>query len=311
MGKRILIIGSLNMDMVIEVNAMPKVGETVMARKLTYVPGGKGANQTYTSGRLGGNVTMLGCVGNDSFGAVLLDSICGSGADVSFVKKSEDRPTGTAVIYVNGEGDNSIVVVSGANHACDVEYLKENDDLFVKSDFVMLQMEIPYEAVFYAIRRAKELGKTVILNPAPSPAPEEIPEDIWAKIDYFTPNETELLKLSHQEVMTMQNVRRGVDSLLNRGVKRVVVTLGECGAYYSDGTEYQIFPARKVSAVDTTAAGDCFSGAFVTALAEGRSIREAVTIANISSSLAVTRKGAQSSIPTREEVKAVLASEGY
>lgn len=306
MAKRILIIGSLNMDMVIEMKAMPKVGETVLGDTLTYVPGGKGANQTYAAGKIGGNVAMLGCVGCDSIGETLIQNLAASGADASAIRRVEGEPTGTAVIYVNEDGDNSIVVVSGANAACDIAYLKEYDHLITEADYVVLQMEIPYETVFYAIRRASELGKTVILNPAPAPLPEQIPEDIWGKIDYFTPNETELLKLTGQDILSMENVKKGAEGLIQQGVKHVLVTLGDKGVFFHDSMNTEVFPARKVEAVDTTAAGDCFSGAFVTGLAEGKNVAEAVAMANLASSLAVTRKGAQSSIPTRQELDELM-----
>ena len=306
MAKRILIIGSLNMDMVIEMKAMPRTGETVLGNTLAYVPGGKGANQTYAAGKIGGNVAMLGCVGCDSIGETLIQNLAASGADASAIRRVEGEPTGTAVIYVNEDGDNSIVVVSGANAACDIAYLKEYDHLIAEADYVVLQMEIPYETVFYAIRRASELGKTVILNPAPAPLPEQIPEDIWGKIDYFTPNETELLKLTGQDILSMENVKKGAEGLIQQGVKNVLVTLGDKGVFFHDGMNTEVFLARKVEAVDTTAAGDCFSGAFVTGLAEGKNVAEAVAMANLASSLAVTRKGAQSSIPTRQELDELM-----
>lgn len=300
MDKRILIIGSLNMDIVIEMKRMPLIGETVLGKNLTYVPGGKGANQAYAAGKLRGKVTMLGCVGDDSLGQKLKENLAKSGTDVSYIKNIEGKPTGTAVIYVNDDGDNSIVVISGANEACDVEYLKQNETLFAENDYVMFQMEIPYETIFYGIRKASELEKTVILNPAP--APDSLPEDIWDKIDYLTPNETELLKLTGQQEMTMHNIRNGARWLIDKGVKNVLVTLGDKGVLFVNDTEEKLFPARKVTAVDTTAAGDCFNGAFITGLAEEMSFEEAIMFANRASSLAVTRKGAQSSIPGREEL---------
>ena len=301
MDKRILIIGSLNMDIVIEMKRMPLIGETVLGKNLTYVPGGKGANQAYAAGKLGGKVTMLGCVGDDSLGQKLKDNLAKSGTNASYIRNIEGKSTGTAVIYVNGDGANSIVVISGANEACDVEYLKQNEVLFAESDYVMFQMEIPYETIFYGIGRAKELGKTVILNPAP--APDSLPEDIWEKIDYLTPNETELLKLTGQQEMTMDNIRNGAHVLLEKGVKNILVTLGEKGVLFVNDKEEKLYPARKVTAVDTTAAGDCFNGAFITGLAEEMGFEEAIVFANLASSLAVTRKGAQSSIPGRDELE--------
>lgn len=303
MKKKILIIGSLNIDMVIEMRDMPLVGETVLANNLHYVPGGKGANQAYTASRLGGCVTMLGCVGEDDFGNILTQNLAECGVDVSNIKRSKEQPTGTAIIYVNKDGDNSIVVAQGANKCCDVEYLKEHDSLFKECDYIMLQMEIPYDAVLYAIKRGKELGKTVILNPAP--APEMLPDEIWDKLDYITPNETELAKLSSEQGSTLDALKKGAAKLLNRGARNVLVTLGERGVLFVNHKKSEIFPARKVEAVDATAAGDCFNGAFVVALAESMEEGEAVVFANIASSIAVTKKGAQSSIPHREEIQKI------
>lgn len=307
MKKRILNIGSLNMDMVIGMQCMPLIGETILGNSLTYIPGGKGANQACASSKLGGEVIMLGCVGEDSMGNSLLDSLKQCGADVTYIRTIKDVPTGMASIYVDGNGDNSIVVVSGANACCNVEYLKEHDALFRDAEYIMLQMEIPYDAVFYAIERASELKKTVILNPAP--APDTLPDGIWDKVDYITPNETELLKLSGLKEMSEEAIEEGAVRLLKKGVKHVLVTLGDRGVLYKDAEESWICPTRTVTAVDTTAAGDCFNGAFVTALAEGIPVRQAARFANMAASIAVTRKGAQKSIPLREEVDRLIVSD--
>lgn len=304
MGKHILVIGSLNMDLSITMGRMPAVGETVMGEELTYNLGGKGANQAYAVGRLGGQVKMLGCVGRDQFGAGQRESLAACGVDVSGLRESEALPTGTAVIYVDAAGSNSIVVVAGANQACDTQYLKENDHLFQWCDYVLMQMEIPMSAIAYAAGRARELGKTVILNPAP--APDLIPAELLSCVDYLTPNETELMKLSGVTGDGMEAVRQGAKALMEQGLGRVVVTLGEEGALLADGDGFRTYPARKAEAVDTTAAGDCFNGAFVVALAEGMSEDEAIRFANAASSMAVTKKGAQSSIPSREELEQIL-----
>ena len=306
MEKKILIVGSLNMDMVVEMSAMPKEGETVLGRSVSYIPGGKGANQAYAAGKLGGNAAMLGCVGADDMGRKLKENLAESGAGVACVSEVPETPTGMAVIYVNGNGNNSIVVIAGANAACDVGYLKEKDEMFREADFVIFQMEIPYEAVFYGIRRAKELGKTVVLNPAPAPEPGQIPEDVWGAVDYLTPNETETAKLSGTGDDSEDGVRRGAQILLEKGVKNVLVTMGEKGALLVNGEGSRIYPTRKAEAADTTAAGDCFNGAFVTGRAEGMDVPEAVAFANTAASIAVERKGAQSSIPGRDEVERML-----
>lgn len=304
MKKQILVVGSLNMDMVIEMKRMPLQGETVLGENLEYIPGGKGANQAYAAGMLGGNAVMLGCVGKDSLGDRMKEHMAQSGADISGITQVEGYPSGMAVIYVNEEGDNSIVVISGANRACGIDYLKENERLFRDSSYIVFQMEIPYESVVYGIQMAKEFGKTVILNPAP--APDELPAEVLDGIDYLTPNETELLKLTGRTVMSMENIRSGAEELLQKGVKNVLVTLGDKGVLLVNSQGAELYPTRKVNAVDTTAAGDCFNGAFAVGLSEGMSLEEAILFANTSSSIAVTRKGAQSSIPNRDEVEQIL-----
>lgn len=301
MKKGILVIGSLNMDLSIDLAKMPVTGETILGRGIAYKAGGKGANQACAAGKLGGRVRMLGCVGQDEFGQKLVKSLSESGVETDYIKESRDLPTGTAVIYVDDNGDNSIVVIPGANMACDMEYLKEQDEQFHWCDYVVLQMEIPYEAVWYSVKRAKELGKTVILNPAP--APDEIPEEILSLVDYLTPNETEIIALNGK---SKDDIREGAEKLLSRGVSNVIATLGDRGALLVNRYGETFYPARKVVSVDTTAAGDCFNGAMVAALAEGQSEAEAILFANIASSIAVTRKGAQESLPIREEVAVIM-----
>lgn len=302
--KRILVIGSLNMDMVIEMKRMPIVGETVLGTKVSYVPGGKGANQAYTAAKLGGRVKMLGCIGNDDFGEVERSDLTRCGVDTGDLKRVQSQGTGMASIYVDEWGDNTIVVVPGANMECNVSYLKEYDNALEECDYVILQMEIARDAIYYAINRAKELGKTVILNPAP--VPDSLPGEIFSRLDYITPNETELMKLCGKEGDSIEDYAEGARELLERGVKNVLVTMGKKGALFVNREVEKLFPARGVSAVDTTAAGDCFNGAFAVALAEGREFGEAVMFANAASSIAVTRNGAQTSIPSREETEEAL-----
>jgi ribokinase len=306
--KKILIVGSLNMDMVIEMEHMPITGETVLGSTLTYIPGGKGANQACAAARLGGNVKMLGCVGKDEFGELQKKNLYDCGVD-TFDIRSGTKCTGMASIYVDKHGNNSIVVVAGANLECDISYLKECDTAFQECDYVILQMEIPYESIFYAINRAKELGKTIILNPAP--APRELPDDIYSKIDYITPNEAELMTLCGGIGHTKDDFIKGAEKLLQKGVKNVLVTIGEKGALLVNADGAKVFPTRKVDSVDTTAAGDCFNGAFVVALSEGKSQKQAVIFANAASSITVTRNGAQTSIPGRKETDEVLEDWGY
>jgi ribokinase len=306
MQKKVLVIGSLNMDLVTELNKMPDLGETVLGSELRYIPGGKGANQACAVGKLGGSVKMLGCIGDDEFGRIQKEALINSNVDVANLKISNSHNTGTALIYINSEGNNSIIVIPGANMDCDTEYLKEKDELFQESDIILLQMEIPYEAIYYAISRAKELKKTVILNPAP--APEEIPDETMKMIDYLTPNETELLKMIHGTKLDLESMQEAAGKLIEKGVKNVIATLGERGALFTNTEGTVIYPVRKVQARDTTAAGDSFVGAFAVALAEGKSNQEAIEFANLVSSVVVTKKGAQSSIPERSLVE-LLAQE--
>ena len=301
MGKGILVIGSLNMDLSVSMDAMPVVGETILGNGLAYQAGGKGANQACAAGRLGGQVKILGCVGQDAFGNRQIESLKASGVDTSYIKVSQDQPTGTAVIYVDRQGNNSIVVVPGANRECSAEYLSTRRELFEWCSCIVLQMEIPEAAVLYAARLGRKLGKTVILNPAP--APDRIPDELLGLVDYLTPNETELAKLSKSQGEDLESVRAGAKELIRRGVKQVIVTMGSQGALLVNRDSENMYPARRVKAVDTTAAGDCFNGAFAAALAEGMTEGEAVCFANAAASIAVTREGAQSSIPTRAEVE--------
>ena len=301
MSRGILVVGSLNMDMSVHMETMPAVGETVLGDGLGYQMGGKGANQACACGRLGGEVKILGCVGRDEFGSRQIESLEAAGVDASGLRQSPGLPTGPAVIYVDGNGDNSIVVIPGANRECGEQYLRERDELFQWCGIVVLQMEIPMEAVLYAARRGRELGKTVILNPAP--APDRLPDELLGLVDYLTPNETELAKLSGIAAMGQADLKRAARRLIEKGVKKVLVTLGEQGALLVDGETERLYPARQVESVDTTAAGDCFNGALATALAEGMAEDEAIRFANLAASLAVTRKGAQSSLPDREEVE--------
>lgn len=294
------------MDLVVEMKELPLNGETVLGDKITYIPGGKGANQSYAIASAGGNVKMLGCVGSDENGEKLLRNLEQAGVDVSDIKKSEGTPTGLAIIGVSQKGDNSIIVVPGANSLFDLKYLRDKEKYIQESDYVILQMEIPQETIYEAISIAKKYGKTVILNPAP--APEEIPDRILQMVDYITPNEKEIMTISKQEGDTFEEIEAAAKTLIARGVKNVLVTLGSYGAMYVTKETCQIYPGRKVEAVDTTAAGDCFNGAFVTGLSENMSVEKAIRFANVFSSVAVTRKGAQSSIPKREEVNRIFCA---
>lgn len=298
--KRILVVGSSNIDYVITSDKLPVPGETVLGYHIEKHPGGKGANQAVACGMLGGDTSFLSVLGMDGDERLLLDMFSPAGIDFSGLGRKETVPTGAAYINVDGNGRNSIVVIPGANACCDSQYLRSCDKYFKAADIVVVQMEIPDDAVDYAISRSNELGKLVILNPAP--APERFEESWYAKIDYLTPNETELQKISGIPVDTLEDIEAAARKLLAQGTKNVIVTLGGRGALLVQWGSSKLFSPPDIQVVDTTAAGDTFNGAIAVALSEGRTIENAICFANHASTISVSRKGAQSSIPSRKEV---------
>lgn len=297
---KILVIGSLNIDMVMRVDHMPAAGETILCDGMKLVAGGKGANQACAAGRLGTDVTMLGAIGNDSHGEMQRDSLQRSGVDVSGLITKESVSTGTAFITVNKEGNNSIVVVQGANAQFTPEDIEGHRHLIEECEIVILQLEIPMDTVLYAVKLARTLGKTVILDPAP--VPEHFPEELYQYVDIIKPNESELSRLTG--IADAQNhLEEAVQIVKDHGVKNVLVTLGGDGVYLDTENEPPIhIPAKKVEVVDTTAAGDSFTAALAAMLLEGKTLKEAAEFANQVSAIVVTREGAQDSIPTLQEV---------
>ena len=286
------------MDMVVKVPHMPAAGETILAGNMELVPGGKGANQAYAAGRLGARVTMFGAVGSDSYADIEKNSLASAGVDTSRLLVREGKSTGLAWITVNAAGDNSIVVIPGANATVTEQDIADNEDLLRGSDILLCQLEIPLKTVVYAAKRAKELGKTVILDPAP--VPQEFPEELFSYIDIIKPNETEAAQLLGASVNGYEDAS---DKLRAKGVKNVLITLGPKGAYINSETEGKhLMPVRQVPVVDTTAAGDSFTAALAVRLAAGSSLVQAVRYANEVAAIVVTRKGAQTSIPSADEV---------
>lgn len=298
--KKILVIGSLNMDCVIKTPHMPKSGETIMGDEVVFVPGGKGANQAYAVGRLGGNLAMIGAVGNDSFGSAMLDNLRSVGVDTGRIAVMEGVRTGQAYITVDHKGENSIIVIAGANAKVTKEMIEANIDLLEESDIVIMQMEIPVETVIYAKEKALGLNKTIIVDPAP--AVPDLPDDFWQGIDYIKPNETELEILTNIHADSEEQIEKGAREMLRRGVKNVIVSLGEKGCFYCSERKSKWIPTEKVKVVDTTAAGDSFTAAFALALCKDQSVEEAIKLGQKVSGIVVTREGAQSSIPGPEEV---------
>lgn len=297
--KRILVIGSLNMDTVIETPRIPAPGETIMGLGVRAVPGGKGANQVYTIGKLGGAVSMIGAVGEDGFGERLIDNLKKVHVDVSGIERIPGGVTGQAFIPVDERGENSIIVIGGANGQVDEEILKKHEKLLDECDIVVMQQEIPLSTVMAAKEMALAKGKVIIVDPAPA---AKMPDEFWNGIDYVKPNETELGILTGRELHGPEEYREAARELLGKGVKHLLVTLGGKGCLFMSGEGEELLPAVPVEAVDTTAAGDCFTGAFAVALSQGKTDREAVAFAQKASAIAVTRKGAQTSVPSLEEV---------
>lgn len=301
--KKIVVVGSLNMDCVVETPSMPKPGETITGKSVSQVPGGKGANQAYAIGKLGGDVQMIGAVGNDSCGMALKKSLESVGVKTDGLAILDGETTGQAFITVDSQGENSIIIIAGTNGLVTRELIDQNRRLIEESDIVIMQLEIPLEVVEYVKELAVSLGKLVIVDPAP--AVEGIPDHFWKGIDFIKPNETELAILTGQERKNREELEEGARQMLAKGVKGVLVSLGGDGCLLVQEEESRFFPANKVKAVDTTAAGDCFTAGFALALSQGKSCEEAIVFGQKASAIAVTRKGAQTSIPTREEVEAV------
>lgn len=294
---RIVVIGSLNMDVVVEADRPPALGETVAGKQVHFIPGGKGANQAVAAARLGANTRMVGAVGTDAFGQSLLAALRQEGIDADTVKVVEGTHTGIASIVLS-QGDNQIIVVPGANDHCLPADLSACERQIAEADVVLLQLEIPLPTVLFAAKMAKRLGKTVVLNPAPA---RELPDELLQHVDVLIPNESELYLLA--DSAAGQELEAAMRSLLQKGVRTVVTTLGAKGAaYLTDKEPLGFVSSHKVDVVDTTGAGDSFNAGFSYALASGSSVAEAAAFATAVAALAVTKLGAQAGMPTLAEV---------
>ncbi len=301
MPANVVVIGSLNMDLVTRAPRLPRGGETLIGHSFSTVSGGKGANQAVAAARLGAQVAMVGCVGNDDYGVQLRDALLAEQIDCQAVSTVEDS-SGVALIVVDDNSQNAIVIVAGANGAMTPAVIDRFDAVLQAADVVICQLEIPDATVGHALKRARALGKTVILNPAPASRP--LPADWFAAIDYLIPNESEAAALSGLPVDSLQTAENAASHLIAMGAGKVIITLGAEGSLFATGKGFEHFPAPKVKAVDTTAAGDTFVGGFAAALAGGKSEAEAIRYGQIAAALSVTRAGAQPSIPTMFDVQA-------
>ncbi|TVY08641.1 ribokinase [Paenibacillus cremeus] len=294
---RIIVIGSANMDLVMQTDRIPSVGETIHGGGFFLSPGGKGANQAVACAKLGAETWMMAKVGDDLFGHSLMDSLSGFGVRTDYMTAEAGVTTGVAAITVC-EGDNSIILDSGANDKVTPEYIAGYKDELLSAAAVMLQLEIPMESVHTAIELVK--GKVpIFLNPAPA---VPIEDAILQGVDYFTPNEIECRLYTGVDVRNIEDAFVALNALRAKGIRYPLITLGEKGVVYYNGSDNVYKEGRKVQAVDTTAAGDTFSGALAAMITSGKSMDEAVEIAQLAASITVTRLGAQNAIPSLSEV---------
>lgn len=290
---KIVVIGSCNIDVTVECDRWVKPGETIFGNRLIVSPGGKGANQAVAAARLGAEVTMVGCIGDDVYGEMIVRNLKKNGINTDFVKVLPNENSGTAHITV-AEDDNKIIVIKAANDLVDAELVDQAEEKIKEADLVLLQHEIPFETIAYAVEKCWQLGVPVLLNPAPV-AP--VPQNVLDKVTYLTPNE-------HEAAILFDNM--ATENILSCYAGKVLMTLGSKGvAYYEEG-KVQIVPAFKVTPVDTTGAGDTFNGAFAVARAAGKNMAESVRFANAAAAVSVQKIGAQGGMPYLKEVEEML-----
>ncbi|KPL20978.1 MAG: hypothetical protein AMS23_10055 [Bacteroides sp. SM1_62] len=303
MGK-ILVIGSTNMDIIAMVDHLPVPGETVGNAGLARAHGGKGANQAVAAARAGGEVTFITCIGEDDDGKKMLEGFREDGIRVEHVKVIPEVPTGTALIFVDRKGENSIAVAPGANNYLSNAIIDQAEALIKETDLILLQLEIPYETIQHICRMAARHQKRIILNPAPA---RGLDGDVLRSLEYLVLNETEAEIIGKQKV-TDDNMEEVCRAIKGMGPEHIILTLGSRGSYVLDEQVHQQVESFAVKAVDSTAAGDTFCGAFaVSILSRERDILGAVRFANAAGALSVTRQGAQTSIPERKEIEQFLA----
>lgn len=300
-SKQILVVGSSNTDMVIKSKSIPRPGETVLGGIFFMNPGGKGANQAIACARLGGNVTFVCKTGNDIFGHQSQQQFEEEEINTSYVFSDLNKPSGVALIFVDETGENSISVATGSNSSLQPSDISLAEEAVEKADLILIQLEIPMNTVEFTAKLAQEKGKLIILNPAPAPSSPLSP-DLLKNIYLINPNEIEAEIISGIKIIDMETAVLAAKKINEMGASNVIITLGSKGALLYDGINAEFIPGHKVDALDSTAAGDCFSGALVIAISEGHTLPDAVRFANKVAAISVTRQGAQSSLPYRAEV---------
>ncbi len=306
MNNNIVVIGSSNVDFIMKMERLPKVGETVTDSIFMQVFGGKGANQAVGAARAGGKVTFVSCVGDDKFADLMIENFKQDGIDTDFVFKEKDVATGAALIMIGSKGNNYISVAPGANYRLSKSHIDKITGIIRNADIILLQYEILPETLKYIIDACHGLNKRVVLNLAPA---KPIEDKYLEKLSILVVNEVEAEFLTGKKVMTSNDIEAAAASLLKKGIETVIITLGEEGSYIASGNYREKIDAFRVKALDTTAAGDIYCGSLCVALTEGKSLPDAVRFAGAASAISVTRLGAQPSAPTRQEIEIFLNSQ--
>lgn len=297
---KITVVGSFSMDLTVTMDTFPKEGQTIIGKKMLKNPGGKGANQCIACARLGGDVEMIGMLGDDENGRIIKDLFIKEGVNVSHVLTTDLEPTTIALIEIDASAQNKIVVVPAANFVYSIEDLQNVKDVIANTEMVVVQLEMRLDVMEELAKMCQELNVPMILNPAPA---VPLSDELLSRVTYLTPNETELSVLTGHPVDTLDQIKEAAQMLLDRGVKHVVATLGDKGALLADASGMKVIDGYKVHAIDTVAAGDSFNGALAKALVDGKSLEEAILLANAVGALTVTRHGAVPSLPTKSEVE--------
>ena len=310
MEKKVVILGSINTDITATAERLPAKGETVPGRSVDMFGGGKGANQAIQCAQLGLKTSIIGMVGSDMQGNFVQESLTSKNVDISNVVVSDTYRTGCAAINIDLNGDNTLVYAPGANHHIALSQIDDCRELIAAADVFITQTEVNLDAVQYGLKVAHDLGVTTILNPAPA---MELPEEMFATIDYFTPNETESEYYTHimRSDMSLEEwEKRNVEWFISRGVKHLCITMGEKGAFYSDGTTFVTIPAFPIKPVDTTAAGDSFHGGLAYGLANGLTVEQTLQLGNACGGMSAQTLGAQNSIQNMDTIRAFLKEQG-